>query len=305
MAGLRERSSQVGAEAGFPVGMGFWATAWRVALIGSVGLLTLTTCTLPTTPTVPPGAVAFTPPPVYQTWWSMVESCAGRTAPLSSVRWYVMPGVQSFTRKHMTVAGVWFRADNSIVLGELVRYNGQLVRHEMLHALLQQGLHPRKEFLEHCGGVVTCLQSCITEGGPSTVRPDATPRVPASALLVDFDVAPSRPDRTEHGGWFMFVVTARNPAPYPVMVALPTTSGPLDARSFGLDITGTAISFRRGARAVDASMIHFEPGETKRYVFDFRLADEDEDSGLPPGTYSVRAGYGDNWTSSRQVMLGF
>lgn len=304
MAGLREQSGQVDSGARAPARAGFWPTAWRSALVGGLGTLVLTTCVRPTAPTLPAGALPFTPPAVYQQWWSMVESCAGRSAPLSAIRWYVMPGVQSFKRKDMTVAGVWTRADNSIVLGEYVQYNGHLVRHEMLHAVLQNGLHPRQAFLERCGGIVTCLQSCLTDAGPADVHVEQTPLVPPTALEVDFEVAPSDPGVLDHEGWFMFVVKARNPAGYPVIVALPSSAGPLDGRSFVLDVAGPNVTYRRGARAVDASMIHFEAGETKRYVFDFRLTSDVDGTGLPPGSYSVRAGYGDNWTSQRQVLLG-
>lgn len=299
----RSSAARSVARAGGSRSLGFWGTAWRCAFVIGGAALFLTTCALPTQPFMPPGAVAFTPPAVYHQWWSMVESCAGQQGPFSAVRWYMMPGVQSFARKDMKVAGVWTRANNSIVVGEHVMLNGQLVRHEMLHALMQYGIHTRREFLQRCGGVVTCLQSCIEEAGPAHAGDPEIPRVPATQLEVDFEISPARPAMFEHEGWFSLIVKARNPSTHPVLAILPS-AGTLGSRSFALDVAGPAVSYRRTAQATDTSMIYFGPGETKRHVFDFRLTNAYGGSGLAPGTYTVRAGYGDRWTSARTVVLG-
>ena len=51
---------------------------------------------------------------------------------------------------------VWYSDGNRIVLvKQAVTWNIG-VRHEMLHALLRVGTHPREYFLDRCRGVVYC-----------------------------------------------------------------------------------------------------------------------------------------------------
>ncbi|HSA56362.1 MAG TPA: hypothetical protein VLE53_11715, partial [Gemmatimonadaceae bacterium] len=139
----------------------------RLLLVSVAGTLA-STCRSPTAVLPPEGAVPFTPPAVYASWWSMVEQCVGRAAPFEAVRWYVMPGAHSFNLGDLRVAGVWTRAGNAITVGEYARMNGQLVRHEMLHAIVQGGAHPRSLYLDRCAGVVTCGENCVREAGPAS-----------------------------------------------------------------------------------------------------------------------------------------
>jgi hypothetical protein len=44
-------------------------------------------------------------PPVYQMWWSMIESCSGRAGDLGAVDWYVVPGVAQFEHRGAMVSG--------------------------------------------------------------------------------------------------------------------------------------------------------------------------------------------------------
>src|SRR5687768_764740 len=113
-------------------------------------------CDSPTAP-LPAGAVAFTPTSVYSWWWQQTESCSGRTGALSTVQWFVVPGVSSIaTPNGNIVSGYWDPDGRRIVLAGESQYFGDLVRHEMLHALLGKGSHPRAEFIQKCSGVVVC-----------------------------------------------------------------------------------------------------------------------------------------------------
>jgi hypothetical protein len=80
---------------------------------------------------------------------------------MSSVQWYVVPGVAVFWREGSIVNGFWSRSGNRIVLAEGAVDDGFVVRHEMLHALTNDGRHTRQAFLERCAGLVACLSPCV------------------------------------------------------------------------------------------------------------------------------------------------
>jgi hypothetical protein len=105
---------------------------------------------------LPPDARPFTPEPIYLTWWMQMETCSGLSADFTGVGWYVVPGEDPFIAPALgrTVLGYWQRAGNRIVLLEFVPSRTALVRHEMLHALLQRGDHPAAYFIDRCGAVI-------------------------------------------------------------------------------------------------------------------------------------------------------
>lgn len=79
------------------------------------------------------------------------------------VGWFEVVGVASFPNKATTLSGLWLPATNSIVFGELSTDSAMIVRHEMLHALLQRGDHPAEYFQRRCLGVVSCHSLCVTD----------------------------------------------------------------------------------------------------------------------------------------------
>ncbi len=136
-------------------------------------LLSTVACTSIVDPALDPRAEPFHPLPVYARWWSMVESCSGLQGSLAEVSWYQVPGSETVDRSGDEVAGYWAPAGNRIVLGGEATLDGQVVRHEMLHALLRQLKgHPREYFLDRCGGVGSCASGCLTDAGPAaTIEP--------------------------------------------------------------------------------------------------------------------------------------
>ena len=109
-----------------------------------------------TTDPLPAGAIRMDPPVIYQTWWEDVEFCSGKTADFSAISWYYVPGDGGFTAGSSSdVVGVWRPAGNSITLAEFVLENPLVVRHEMLHAILQRTDHPAEYFVDDCGLQVT------------------------------------------------------------------------------------------------------------------------------------------------------
>src|SRR5262245_7972265 len=132
-------------------------------------------------PPLPAGAEAFVAPSEYGLWWTLTEACANRTASLSDVSWYVVRGARMIRDGGKTVSGYWSAASNRIVLAEDAAQTGAVVRHEMLHALLQTGGHPRTAFLENCGGVVSCGEDCVRDAGPAPAAPTSAVAVPAES----------------------------------------------------------------------------------------------------------------------------
>ena len=122
-----------------------------------VALVACISCDYLVDPPLPPDAARFVPPGVYARWWAMVESCSGFSRPLGDVEWYSAPGqLTNPSNSREAVEGYYSRASNRIVLLSRNTIAGGTVRHEMLHALLRVGGHPRSAFLQSCGGLVDC-----------------------------------------------------------------------------------------------------------------------------------------------------
>lgn len=124
----------------------------------SLGLLLLLACgTGPEDPPpLPAGAVHFVPGPSYAGYWAEMEACSGLAGSLAAVTWYYVPGFDPFPAPGLdqTVLGYWHGSDNRIVLLQYVADPPALIRHEMLHALLQSPAHPARYFEARCGGTI-------------------------------------------------------------------------------------------------------------------------------------------------------
>jgi hypothetical protein len=264
-------------------------------------------CDTPLAPVLPDDAQRFQPPPAYHLWWEMTLQCSGRRAPLSGVRWYLVPGAHTVEVNGERYAGYWSSAGNSIVLAEGAMLDGSLVRHEMLHALIKVGGHPREEFLGRCGGVVECVERCIADAEPLEPAHPTVSRVEPDALEVEALVSPEAPSRAQYGGYFTMTVTARNPRSHPVVVALPPSADAGPPLTFEYRVEFPGGYSRKNVRAWDDGVTRFAPGETKRYVFDFRMIDAygiASNGGFGPGTYTFRGAYGNRWVAtSRTITL--
>lgn len=85
-----------------------------------------------------------------------MEACARHTGSLAAVRWYYVPGFDPFPAPGISqpVLGYWHGSDNRIVLLQYVPNPPALIRHEMLHALLQRADHPTLYFQTRCGATI-------------------------------------------------------------------------------------------------------------------------------------------------------
>lgn len=255
------------------------STAGRLALV-----LALAACDSPTAPRLPAGSVRFTPPSMYRQWWALTEQCSGRQGNYDAISWYVVPDAYTLPGTNR-LGGIWY-GDNRIVLAGA--YDGisagDLVRHEMLHALVREGSHPREMFVVRCGGVVVCVEECLTDGGPAP-PPDPGARLePDSTVEVTVDVVPNAPSSGTWDGYFMMIVHAHNPADYPVI----SRRG-----GFGYLLTGPGGTVQYDLPVEAPEETRFAAGETKSHIFDFHIVDHlGYAYDITPDTWTFNGSYG-------------
>jgi hypothetical protein len=257
-------------------------------------------CTSPTEPPLPAGAHAFTPPPVYATWWRMTEQCAHSVRPMSRVSWVeAPPNVQLLPNEGKDIAGYYSIVSNTIVLDSAFALRGDLVRHEMLHALLRLPGHPRAAFLGECAGVVNCAEQCLTDAGPPPPQAPGAVDVQPDDLTVSLTVEPAQPSGAIDDGFFHVVVSATNPKAVPVTAMLPYPPHPT---VFYCALGGPAGGVGLYIQLDDSSVVRFRAHETKIQVFDFQIGSV-EGVRLVPGRYAVAGKYGEQWARDSITLV--
>ena len=101
---------------------------------------------------LPDHAVRFVPPAEYQVWWARTEVCVGRHSHPDDIAWYVVPGETDFETPHGPVVARWSRGTDGarIVIAGAFLGDEMVVRHEMLHAILDRADHPPEVFVDRC-----------------------------------------------------------------------------------------------------------------------------------------------------------
>jgi hypothetical protein len=252
---------------------------------------------------LPDGSERFDPPAEYQLWWNMTKSCSGLGGSLSDVNWFVVPGAETLDGARHEIAGEWFEQGNRIVVAGNSQFDGGLVRHEMLHALVGATNHPRVQFLERCAGYVFCANECIRDAGPAPVPPDGTPVVSPNTLEIGIELQPAPVNPSDFEGYFTFIVTAHNPANHAVITDLSPPPG-MRGISFSYVLitdahllTGSNFNF-----AYDREETYFRAGETKRAVFDMFVGDYLR-GGLGPGSYAAYGYFGNAISSPATFVI--
>ena len=125
------------------------------SLLAVVLLLGLGACALPHAAGAPLAPVerAWAVPTLelYQQWWAKTEACAKRQGKLEGVAFYAVDAPSGAIKLGEEIAhGWWIRNGNRIYLPANALGEEWLVRHEMLHALLQTGTHPAAIFVDGC-----------------------------------------------------------------------------------------------------------------------------------------------------------
>ncbi len=289
----RKSATKDGIDSGmYTVPVGYIQGAMRRLLL----VLPLLSACDATAPKLPAGAERFTPPAVYQQWWKLTEQCSGLSSNMSDVTWYRVPGAAQIPLTDGTlVNGRWDPVGNRIILAGDSQLEGDLVRHEMLHALLHSGGHPRSVFIGRCGGTVVCTEQCLTDGGAAP-PPDPTARmVSPHALEIGVEVIPQAPSSSVNDGTFMMFVTARNTAASPVVVQLPPAADAGPGVSFSCYINGDSGWSSYYMRAEAPEVTRFAAFEVKRFIFDFRVSAGSSRYDVSPGTYLFNGAYGGAW----------
>ena len=248
-------------------------------------VLAVVACRAPTTP-LPPGAERFSPPAVYAEWWGLTEACSGLTGDFSGVAWYRIPNSEAVPfGEGGVVNGLWEGDGNRIILGGDDLDAGDLVRHEMLHALLQRGGHPRSMFIGRCRSTVVCTGQCIADGGPAPPPDPSAIAVRPQSLGVSVEIVPTAPGGDVNGGYFMIIVSARNASPFPVIAQLPPSGDAGPSASFDYWIRGHSTGYQYALRAEVPEDSEFAAFETKRMIFDFHVGAGNTRYDLPPGAF--------------------
>jgi hypothetical protein len=94
------------------------------------------------------GEQPMEPPAVYREWWAKTQACSGLSGEFERIQWQVVPG-RSFECKSGQCVGHW-HPGHQIFIAEEWLHNEMVVRHEMLHDLLNGGGHPNPPFGQGC-----------------------------------------------------------------------------------------------------------------------------------------------------------
>jgi hypothetical protein len=238
------------------------------------------------------------PPPVYARWWAMTEACAGVTRPMEGVSWYLVGAPVVVNGR--AVRGYWSAGSNRIVLGVEAQFDGRAVRHEMLHALARRIGHSRELFLRRCGGVVSCGEECIADASAPRGPDPAAVVVTPESLEVSVEISPRDPTGPARDGFVTLTTMVRNAHAYPVTVDLPAPGS-----GFFNEILGSGENRLTRFFILDPEVRSFAPGEVKRHVVDFPIADDGFGEGVAPGTYTFRGGFGRKYADIAVGLLPF
>ncbi len=88
---------------------------------------------------------------LYQEWWDKTVACSGKAGKMTDVSFYAVDAPAGAIELAGEMAHAWWvREGNRIYLPASALSEDWLVRHEMLHALLQRGSHPPSIFVQGC-----------------------------------------------------------------------------------------------------------------------------------------------------------
>jgi hypothetical protein len=92
---------------------------------------------------VPANAVSMTPSPAwgYPAYWAQVEADAGQNGDYDRIEWYLVPNGPWAHGDNATIRGLWMRRGHRIYIANGFQRSGPVIRHEMLHDLLDDPSH--------------------------------------------------------------------------------------------------------------------------------------------------------------------
>ena len=263
--------------------------------------LAIVVCTSVTEPVLPKDAMEFSPPPVYSAWWNMTQTCSRLTGSLGAVTWYTTDEVVHDISSGDVIAGYWVPGSNRIVLNSAVMMDGGIVRHEMLHALIRHGGHPRNQFLGNCAGTVDCERACAADAGPYPNPPETPLHVGTESIETTLVVDPTAPSHGVDEGRFSITVMTHNLTSHWITVTPASGVDPL--QTFAIDVHGTNGATGHDQNRVDPSETIFAPNETKKHVFDLVIGDYPFGNQLLPGDYVARGAFAGWWSTDNPFTI--
>lgn len=113
-------------------------------------------------PPLPSGATPLSVQAQYASWWGDVQNCSGKQGNMNRIYWFQVPDANFIYRGKAFDAYWW--STHWVLIAEPYVQDAGIVRHEMLHDLLNRGDHPKEYFQQKCAGVVACNAECRAEG---------------------------------------------------------------------------------------------------------------------------------------------
>ena len=106
----------------------------------------------PSGPALPVGAIPMAEGPEYRAWFAKTELCSGLKGQYDVVQWFVVPGAETFSTREGPKVGIWEKSGRSakIVVAGNYSSHEMVIRHEMLHHLLDREGHPGAYFVDRC-----------------------------------------------------------------------------------------------------------------------------------------------------------
>ena len=88
----------------------------------------------------PDNAIAYEALPEYAIYWQETENCSGLHGRLNAINWFMIPGRYFIDDRGNKAVGLW-RSDGNIYIAEPYIDAPHVIRHEMLHALINHPGH--------------------------------------------------------------------------------------------------------------------------------------------------------------------
>jgi hypothetical protein len=147
-------------------------------------------------------------------------------------------------------------------------------------------------FITRCRGTVVCTDQCIKDAGRPPPPDPASIAASPTSLQVDIEVLPTAPGVRVNDGFFMLIVSARNPAPYPVIAQLRPSGDYGPNGSFGYVVRGRNYTGQYDLRAEVPEDSEFAPHQTKIMMFDFHVGPGTTRYDQRPGVWRFDGAYG-------------
>jgi hypothetical protein len=115
----------------------------------ALAALSVAACSSPTAPPTPAAARWIPLNVEYRQWWGEVEQCSGLSRSIDDITFFAVPSLPN------SDVGAYYTDGSRIYLVEIFKNDELVIKHEMMHALLQNvSGHPAHYFSDVCGDLM-------------------------------------------------------------------------------------------------------------------------------------------------------